>query len=128
MAVWRGLAGFRGESALTTWVYRTTINACISFLRRSMRHRNDISIDNAAEIASDDPNRFEDADNHTRLRYLINQLGEIDKAIILMWLDERSYAEIADVTGLARNVVGVRLNRIKARLRKLFDAPTEYNE
>jgi len=126
IAVWRGLAGFRGESALTTWVYRTTINACISFLRHSVRHRNEISLDNAPDIVGDVDMAFDKADEQRRLRQLIAQLGEIDKAIILMWLDERSYIEIAEVTGLSRNVVGVRINRIKTRLRHLFE-PTGHD-
>lgn len=124
IAIWRGLAGFRGESTLSTWVYRITINACISYLRHTViRHRNEVSLDDAHDIVGDADMDFDTADERRRLRKIIAQLGEIDKAIILMWLDERSYIEIAEVTGLSRNVVGVRINRIKTRLRRLFEPP-----
>lgn len=59
-------------------------------------------------------------DNLRCLNLLIGRLGPLDKAIILMWLDERPYTEISDVTGLSVRAVGTRINRIKSKLQKMW--------
>lgn len=113
--IWEGLDSFRAESALSTWLYRTAMNTCITFFRRHNRHATEMRpLESAGEMIA------EDAEQHTeqlRLMYkLISKLNKVDKAIIMMWLDERSYDEIAEVTGFTRNNVATRLSRIKQRL------------
>ena len=71
------------------------------------------SLDLAGELQADDGTHGEQLREMYRL---ISRLGKLDKAIILMWLDERSYDEIAEVTGFTRNNVATRLRRIKQRL------------
>lgn len=112
--IWEGLRSFRGESALSTWLYRTAINTCVTFYRRYNRHASDMTtLDFAGDLHADDGTHGEQLREMYRL---ISKLGKIDKAIILMWLDERSYDEIAEVTGFTRNNVATRLRRIKQRL------------
>lgn len=112
--IWEGLGSFRGDSAVSTWLYRTALNTCVTFYRRHNRHSSEMtSLDMAAELMADDSQRAEQLREMYRL---ISQLSKIDKAIILMWLDERSYDEIAEVTGFTRNNVATRLRRIKQRL------------
>lgn len=112
--IWEGLVSFRGDSAVSTWLYRTAINTCVTFYRRHNRHSSEMtSLDVASELVADDGARAEQLREMYRL---ISQLSKIDKAIILMWLDERSYDEIAEVTGFTRNNVATRLRRIKQRL------------
>lgn len=124
-ALWMGLKTFRGSARLTTWLYRVAINSCISTLRRSeMRN---ISYDAIREDISDDTPDF-GKDEYDCLEYLVGCLGHIDKAILLMWLDERSYSEIAEVTGLNISVVGTRLSRIRSRLRALWQKEQKINK
>ncbi len=112
--IWEGIGGFRGEAAVSTWIYRIAINTCVTFFRHHNRHDSSKTyLDMAYDIEDDNGERNE------RLREmyrLISRLDKIDKAIILMWLDERSYDEIAEVTGFTRNNVATRLHRIKQRL------------
>lgn len=112
--IWEGLASFRGDAAISTWLYRTALNTCVTFYRRHNRHASEMtSLDMASGLVADDGQRNEQLQEMYRL---ISQLSKIDKAIILMWLDERSYEEIAEVTGFTRNNVATRLRRIKQRL------------
>lgn len=121
--IWQAMDKFRGEATESTWIYRITINTCISSFRRTRRHSSNISLsDNdilaAADIATDD---HEHATCLKEMYRLINRLPSLDKAIVLMWLDEKSYQEIAEVTGLTRNNVATRLSRCKQRLMAMSD-------
>lgn len=112
--IWQGLPGFRAESGYSTWVYRVTLNTCVSFLRRNSRHDAAVSLDDVAYGVADTSG---ERDAQLREMYrMIGRLGAIDKAVVLMWLDGHSYVEIADVTGLTRTNVASRLHRAKQRL------------
>lgn len=112
--IWEGLDSFRGNSAISTWLYRTAINTCVTFFRRHNRHSSEMtSLEVASELVADDNVRGEQL---REMYALIAKLSKIDKAMILMWLDERSYDEIAEVTGFSRNNVATRLRRIKQKL------------
>lgn len=114
--LWQGLDSFRGDSRLSTWLYRTAINTCVTYFRHNGKHdRGRVGLDTLADAVSDDGERLADLRQMYRL---IAGLDKMDKALILMWLDEKSYDEIAGVIGLPRNTVASRLHRIKLRLRE----------
>lgn len=112
--IWQGVDSFRGDVRVSTWIYRTAFNTCVTFFRRHNRHSSEMtSLDCLAEIPGEDSSKTE----MLRQMYkLIGGLERMDKAMIMMWLDERSYEEIAEVTGLTRNNVATRLRRIKQKL------------
>lgn len=112
--LWRGITSFRGDAKMSTWIYRTTVNTCITWLRRNSRHANMRSLDEAmAMIAEDDERR-----RQLKVLYeMISRLDPLEKALMMMWLDGRTYDEIAEVIGISRQNVAVRLHRIKVRLR-----------
>lgn len=113
--IWRSADKFRGDCATTTWIYRITLNSCVSFARRNKRRK--------AEPIGDHPELI--ADNTDKaglireLYELVNRLDDMDKALILMWLDGFDYATIAQVAGLNKTTVGTRLHRIKNKLVEL---------
>lgn len=112
--IWQGLDSFNGKSKLSTWIYRVAINTCVSYMRKNSRHSSARPIDEVA-LAVVDP----DTERGEQLRAMyemISLLGRLDKAIIMLWLDEYSYDEIASLTGLTRNNVASRIFRIKQRL------------
>lgn len=112
--IWRGLDRFKGDSRESTWVYRACINTCITFYRRNRRHvEGAVPLDTVFDLAADDDGKLE---RITMLYRLISGLSDIDKAVIMMWLDEMSYDEIADATGITRNTIASRLRRIKVKL------------
>ncbi|MGN0068636.1 MAG: RNA polymerase sigma factor [Prevotella sp.] len=113
--LWRGWEGFRGQSGMRTWVYRVSLNACISADRKKKR-RNTVPL-------SMDINLFEDSDEDTRqvnmLRQRISKLGPFDRAIVLLWLENLSYEEIGSIVGITAKNVSVRLVRIREQLKKM---------
>ena len=116
--LWKGLNGFRGDASLSTWIYRVALNTCVSTIRKRSKTISTISIDNMIEPAEDTDRASRE--NIELLHSLIASLSPLDKGIVTMWLDERSYEEIAEVSCISRNNVAVRINRIKKKLADKF--------
>lgn len=117
--IWLGLRHFKGESKISTWIYRVAVNSALMALRSSKPRVETVSLDfNLPDISSeiDDAQR----ENLQTLHSLINRLEDIEKAIILLWLDEYAYDEIADTLGMNRNTVATKIRRIKDKLSKLM--------
>ena len=115
--IWLGLNQFRGESKMSTWIYRVAVNSALMTLRSSKPQIDTVPLDlGILDISTeiDDTER----ENLQTLLSLISRLEDIEKAIILLWLDEYSYEEIADTLGLKRNTVAVKIHRIKDKLSK----------
>lgn len=114
--IWRGMRTFRGEASHKTWIYRVTVNSCLSTIRRQSRHQYE-SLDGLyALIESDDP----DKEAIEQIHRVIGTLGAQEKAIIMMWLDELSYDEIAEAMGMNRNTVATKIRRIKDKITKEY--------
>lgn len=114
--IWQGLESFRGEASIATWIYRTAFNTCFTYFRRNARHSEGrMPLESVLNLAGDDSDR-ERLERLRRMYALISGLSRIEKALIMMWLDEKSYDEIASLTGLTRNNVATRLRRIKLKL------------
>ena len=113
--LWNGYQAFEGRSNIRTWVYRVSLNTCISQERKKKKHK--------SVPLSMDIDLFNDSDEDTKqvemLRSRINKLGPFDRAIILLWLENMSYEEIGQVVGISTKNVSVRLYRIKEQLKKM---------
>jgi len=114
--LWRSFPKFRGDSKLSSWIYRISLNTCISFVRKKKRNLPLAPIDVEVTIYDES---FEKRQQLEVLYNLINKLNKLEKSIILLWLEERSYEEIASITGLSRNNVAIKLNRIKEKLKNM---------
>lgn len=100
---------------MSTWIYRTAVNTCITWMRRNSRHTGLASLDEAAAVLAGDDS--EQQANLRELYSIISCLDQLEKAIIMMWLDEKNYDEIAEVTGLSKTNVATRLHRIKQKIK-----------
>jgi RNA polymerase sigma-70 factor (ECF subfamily) len=113
--LWKGYESFRHESKVNTWVYRVTLNSCLSAERKKKRRIQAVPL-------TMDVNFYADSDADARqvrqLHERIQKLGMVDRAIVLMWLENMSYDEIAAVMGITPKNVGVKLFRIKQQLMK----------
>lgn len=114
VALWQGLERFRGDAALKTWIYRVVLNTCVSTIRSRSRVPQRVDIADYADIVDDTPERLRMV---AEMHEMISRLPPLDKAIVTLWLDENSYDEIADITGLSRNTVATRLSRAKEKLK-----------
>lgn len=114
--LWTAYPKFRDECSISTWIYRVALNTCISGLRKKKRspQSSDLSQLQDAFIQPDDL-----TDEIKEMYRLIHQLKNLERAIILLYLEEKSYQEIADITGLSVSNIGVRLKRIKEKLIKM---------
>ena len=119
--LWKGLQNFRGESDVRTWIYRISLNTCISCDRKKRKRK---TIPLTMNI-----NPFTDSDDDSRqiqqLNRRISQLGPFDRAIILLWLENMSYEEIGEIVGISTKNVSVRLFRIKEKLKKTSETTKE---
>ena len=115
--IWRGLRSFRSESSIRTWVYRIALNTCVSTLRARSNRPAQSSLEEVILVADDSLEKREAIKD---LYECIATLNPIDKAIMMMWLDEYSYDEIAETIGLKRNNVATRLHRAKEKLRQKY--------
>lgn len=116
--LWKAFPHFRGESKVSTWIYRIGLNTCVSFYRKSKKRPEVVPI----TVDLEDFSYEEDKTSQLRELYrMINRLNPLERAIILLWLEEKNYNEIAEITGLSRNNVAVKLNRIKEKLKTMSD-------
>ena len=109
------VANFRGEAAVTTWIYRVALNAAIAWTRQERKHCDGKPLLDGVELAVLQPSTTTDP----RIEWLygqIRQLSEIDRSLTLLMLDGFSYKEMAAMLGTTENYVGVKISRIKAHL------------
>jgi RNA polymerase sigma-70 factor (ECF subfamily) len=113
--VWRSVPSFRGESAVTTWLYRISLNTALKWKKKERKHAEaKESLDSVQNILQE--NRTAADDKLTWLYYEIAKLDEIDRSITLLLLDNLSYREMSEIMGISESNVGVRINRIKKHL------------
>ena len=117
--VWQGLDGFESRSKVSTWIYRISLNTCITFTNRERKHLSHESLD-------DNIYSYDNSQEHMRqlqeLYCLIDRLNRLEKAIILLWLDEVPYDEIGMIMGLSRNNVASKLRRVKEKLTNMANS------
>jgi RNA polymerase sigma factor (sigma-70 family) len=115
--LWKSFDSFKGQSSLSTWMYRVAMNVAISQLKVSKRRVQTVPIEEQVlEYANIDT---EDAEDRWRVfRQHVETLNLLDKGIVMLYLEDKSYEEIAEIIGISKSNVGTKLSRIKERLRK----------
>ena len=128
--LWRAFDRYDAQRSFSTWMYRIALNLAISFYRRENRRiRDTVPVDGAAlDIAAADEVLHEARDDVRLLHRFINELDELNRAIILLYLDGCGHDAIAEVVGLSNTNVATRINRIKQRLQRNFDAAQQAQE
>jgi len=125
--LWRSLPSFEGDAQPSTWLYRVALNTALSH-DRSRTVRDDATLDADHPVWKDGVDRPDERldreENLDRLYTAIDRLDEFDQALVMMYLDEKNYQEMADVLGISENHVGVKLHRAKNKLASwLEEAP-----
>lgn len=114
ISLWKGYDTFRGDSNLRSWIYRVSMNTCISYKRKKRIKTMPLEF-TPDMLDNDSPQGKQAAMLHAR----ISRLEPFDRAIVLLWLENLPYDEIAAITGISAKSVGVRLVRIKEKLKSL---------
>ena len=113
---WKGVPNFKGEAQFSTWLYRVALNTAISFYRKERRQVETTPWPPTLVLADNSSDNIQE--ELSALHQAIAQLSAIDKALVMLYLEDYSYAEIGDIMGITANNVGVKMNRIKTKLRE----------
>ena len=111
--LWKAFPNFREESQVSTWIYRIALNTCVSFYRRSSRRPT--LVKTMPELKAE----TEENEAIAELYVCINRLGKLERALILLYLEDRPYKEIAEIMGITTTNVSTKINRIKEKLKQL---------
>lgn len=116
--LWRSRDKFENRSKLSTWIYRVTLNVCLTLSKKNRRR-----VDTVELLATDYQNEDDSIEQEqvAALYSAVRKLKEADRALVLLYLEDKSYQEIADILGMTISNVGVKINRIKAKLKELID-------
>lgn len=121
IAIWQGLPTFKGQSNIATWIWRISLNTCISCERKKKK--------NVTVPLSMDVDYFEDKDadaQQVRMLYeRVHQLKPFDRTIVLLWLEGIPYDEIAAIVGITTSNVATRLFRIREQLKQMSNHETK---
>jgi RNA polymerase sigma-70 factor (ECF subfamily) len=123
MQLWKSFDNYNNEFKYSTWIYRIALNVAISFYRKEKR-RKEISNPLTESIFTVIDFRY-DTDNETNyilLRQFISELKELDKAVMLLYLEEKSHKEIAAIIGITETNVSTKIGRIKKLLKQKFSS------
>ncbi|PSL24338.1 RNA polymerase sigma factor [Dyadobacter jiangsuensis] len=112
--LWRAFPGFRNESKITTWIYRIALNTAMASYRKQ---RPSISLSEHPPDLADTTDTISEREEW--LFRAFRTLSESERALISLYLEDYSYTEIASVTGISENYVGIKLHRIKEKLKAL---------
>jgi RNA polymerase sigma factor (sigma-70 family) len=124
ISLWKAFPAFRQEARVSTWIYRVALNTAISNYRQDRYQRRKVAL-TSEQVFSLPEHPVTDWSEELDLLYqAIQQLAGLDRAIILLYLDEKSYQDISAITGLSSAAVGMRLKRIKEKLMTLIQSTT----
>ena len=117
LQLWRSYPSYDRQRRFSTWMYRVALNTAISWLRQTqLRIRDDASLDAAAEVKAE---TAPEPDERIEWVYrFLRTLPSLDRALLLLYLDDRSYREIAEVLGISETNVGTKINRLKQLIRR----------
>lgn len=119
--LWRSYHHFNGSVKFSTWMYRVALNVAITFYRKTKTGEDIIELTEAnAEIEDSKEDTYELENNVNRLQQFIHELKELDKALMILYLEEKAYSEIAEILGISETNVGSRIGRIKDKLKQKF--------
>jgi len=111
--LWKAFPHYRKESQLSTWIYRIALNTCVSYYRKNSRRPA------CVEITPEVKAYVEENESIAELYACINRLGKLERALILLYLEDRPYKEIAEIMGITATNVSTKINRIKEKLKQI---------
>ena len=120
--LWRSYPSFRGEARISTWLYRIALNTAISGLRRQKKILTSVDPDSLPAGWQDIPYAAEKDEQLQQLYAAIDQLSEVERAVTMLYLEDKSYQEMEEILGISQNNLRVKMNRIREKLRKITQA------
>ncbi len=122
--IWQTLHKYNDQFKMSTFLYRISLNVAISFYRRNTSRGNKYTVLNEHTIQIPIEDKTEAEQELNLLEKFISELKEIDKALMLLYLEDKSHTEIAEIVGMSVSNVGTKIGRIKAKLKTRFSQIT----
>ena len=119
--LWKSYPSFRGDSKFSSWMYRVGLNVAISNLRKSKTKKEDSTLPDSFDSISREGDEQSLSLEKGLLRDAIQQLNEIEKGIMMLYLEEKHNEEIAEIMGITQNNVRVKMNRIRNKLKETLN-------
>ncbi len=120
--LWKSLHKYNEQYQLSTWVYAIALNVAMSFYRSKKRNKEVFAgLEIVVEIMDDTLHKREQEDNLKLLDKFINELDELNKALMILYLDNNSYKEISEILGITETNVATKISRIKQKLKQQFN-------
>jgi RNA polymerase sigma-70 factor, ECF subfamily len=119
--LWKSFPTFRHESKVSTWMYRVALNTAITQFKKEKRRPDQHAVEHQHLQYEDSYYDSAIEEEIKMLHKAISKLSGIEKSIVLLYLEEKKHEEIADIVGITQNYVRVKMNRIKARLKKIME-------
>jgi len=117
--LWKAFPKFRGESKFSTWLYRIGINVAITQYRKHRNRIYETDIESLKFELPADELSLEQEEQLQQMYSAISQLNDIEKAIVMLYLEDKSYDEMEEIMGISNGNLRVRMNRIKEKLRQI---------
>ncbi|HEX2866881.1 MAG TPA: RNA polymerase sigma factor [Ignavibacteriales bacterium] len=123
LKIWMNIEGFRGECQLKTWIYRISVNVCITFRSKNKRKSSlFVPFSEPAYRVPDEEKLLEDEENKLLFfRKFMDELSGADKALVSLYLEDLDTREMSRITGLSESNVRVRIHRIKSEIKKQWE-------
>lgn len=119
--LWKSFPTFREESKFSTWMYRVALNTAITSFKKTKRRPDQSRLTYENFDVKDESYDAETEENIKTLHRAVAQLSGVEKSIVLLFLENKKYEEIAGITGITQNYVRVKMNRIKKKLKKFME-------
>jgi len=119
--LWKAFPKFRGDSKFSTWAYRVALNTAITLYRKSTRSVVTITYEGHYHFINHEDYNFEEEEQIKLMYKAVQQLNDIEKALVFLYLEEKDYTEISETLGISEVNARVKMNRIKGKLKKILN-------
>jgi RNA polymerase sigma-70 factor, ECF subfamily len=113
---WKGVRNFKGDSKFSTWLYRVALNTAITFFRKDQRQVETAEL--KEQLSGIAENAYKQEEQMIAMYKAIATLSKIDKALVMLYMEDYDYQEIGNIMGISANNVAVKMNRIKIKLKE----------
>lgn len=120
LQIWKSRSRFKEQCKWSTWVYRIALNVCLTMLKKNKKSMVMLTNISRDMMYTTESNKAFENEELNQLYKAIKCLSEVDRAIILLYLEEKTYSEIGEVIGMKESAIGARINRIKEKLKTLI--------
>ena len=124
--LWKSGHSFNADHKFSTWMYRIALNVAISFYRKEKKSSPFVPFENLVDIKEEADENKQTEENINLLQKFINELRELDRALMILYLETKTYNEIAEILGITETNVATKINRIKNNLKEKFATIKNY--